>query len=101
MVADPQDLLAALKHPLRRRILKLMLEHPDQVPLSPRDLSRRLGQPLSNVSYHVRTLVAADALQLCDTEPVRGSVRHLYQPTERVAHTRWVLETLKLDPPAG
>ena len=54
--SDDNDLLTALRHPLRRRILRRMDE---EDAISPRDLSRVLQQPLSNVSYHVRVLSTA------------------------------------------
>src|ERR1700742_3128765 len=52
--SDDNDLLTALRHPLRRRILRRM---DDDEAISPRELSRLLAEPLSNVSYHVRVLV--------------------------------------------
>jgi DNA-binding transcriptional ArsR family regulator len=73
--SDDNDLLTALRHPLRRRILRRMDE---EDAISPRDLSRLLGQPLSNVSYHVRVLVDCGAVTLVDTQPVRGSMQHFY-----------------------
>jgi DNA-binding transcriptional ArsR family regulator len=69
------DLLTALRHPLRRRILRRM---DDEEAVSPRDLSRQLHEPLSNVSYHVRVLVDCAAVTLVDTQPVRGSMQHFY-----------------------
>ena len=47
---DTNDLLTALRHPLRRQILQTMAAGPQ--PLSPRELAGTLEQPLSNVSYH-------------------------------------------------
>ncbi len=73
--SDDNDLLTALRHPLRRRILRRM---DDDEAISPRDLSRQLDEPLSNVSYHVRVLVDCAAVTLVDTQPVRGSMQHFY-----------------------
>jgi len=73
--SDDNDLLTALRHPLRRRILRRM---DDQEAISPRELSRQLHEPLSNVSYHVRVLVDCSAVTLVDTQPVRGSMKHFY-----------------------
>jgi DNA-binding transcriptional ArsR family regulator len=73
--SDDNDLLTALRHPLRRRILRRMDE---EAAISPRELSRLLHEPLSNVSYHVRVLVDCAAVTLVDTQPVRGSMQHFY-----------------------
>ena len=73
--SDDNDLLTALRHPLRRRILRRM-DSDDAI--SPRELSNQLQEPLSNVSYHVRVLVDCAAVTLVDTQPVRGSMQHFY-----------------------
>src|SRR5215813_8543738 len=73
--SDDSDLLTALRHPLRRRILRRM---DDEKAISPRELSHVLEEPLSNVSYHVRVLVDCAAVTLVDTQPVRGSMQHFY-----------------------
>lgn len=73
--SDDNDLLTALRHPLRRRILRRM---DDDEAISPRELSQQLEEPLSNVSYHVRVLVDCSAVTLVDTQPVRGSMQHFY-----------------------
>ena len=72
---DDNELLIALRHPLRRQILRAMAI---QNPISPRQISNELREPLSNVSYHVRVLADCGAVTLVDTEPVRGSMQHFY-----------------------
>ena len=57
--ADTDDLLIALRHPLRREILQAMAAGPSR---SAPDLAGTLNQPLSNVSYHVRVLVECGRL---------------------------------------
>lgn len=74
-----QDVLMALRHPLRRRILR-HLSAPEHSPLSPREVAEELQQPLWNVSYHVRVLRNCEAVTLVRTKPVRGSVQHFYAP---------------------
>lgn len=49
-------------------------------PTSPREIADELKEPLSNVSYHFRVLADRRTVTLHDTEPVRGSLRHLYDP---------------------
>lgn len=87
---DDNALLIALRHPLRRQILRAMAE---QDPTSPRQISDELRQPLSNVSYHVRVLADCGAVTLVDTEPVRGSMQHFYSPA---IEEPWALAVLGL-----
>jgi DNA-binding transcriptional ArsR family regulator len=70
-------LIRALAHPLRRRILKEMGRKKEEI--SPVDLSRCIGSPLANVSYHVRILAECEAIILVRTQPVRGSTQHFYR----------------------
>ena len=74
--SDDNNLLIALRHPLRRRILREMA---DGKVISPLELSNKLQQPLSNVSYHVRVLAERSVVTLVDTKPTRGSVQHFYR----------------------
>jgi DNA-binding transcriptional ArsR family regulator len=87
---EETDLLRALRHPLRRRILREMA---DGTAVSPRELSNRLRQPLSNVSYHVRVLAEGRAITLVGTRPARGSVQHFYRST---VEAPWALQVLGL-----
>lgn len=89
--ADDNALLSALRHPLRRRILRLMEA---EEPISPRQISIRLERPLSNVSYHVRVLAECSAIALVFTEPVRGSMQHFYRAS---VETPWARQILELD----
>jgi DNA-binding transcriptional ArsR family regulator len=87
---DDDGLLIALRHPLRREILRAMAVQ-DQI--SPRQISDELRQPLSNVSYHVRVLADCGAVTLVDTAPVRGSMQHFYSTA---IEEPWALEVLGL-----
>lgn len=87
---DDNGLLIALRHPLRRQILRAMAA---QDPISPRQISDALRQPLSNVSYHVRVLADCGAVTLVDTAPVRGSMQHFYSPA---IEEPWALAVLGL-----
>lgn len=77
---DTDDLLLALRHPLRRQILHMLA---GKQALSPRELADTLGQPLSNVSYHVRILADCGAVKLVRTRQVRGSTQHFYRASVR------------------
>jgi DNA-binding transcriptional ArsR family regulator len=74
-----QQLAKALAHPLRVRILSSLSKGIS----SPNQLSQELGEPLGNVSYHVKTLLEYDCVELVKTEPRRGAVEHFYRATER------------------
>jgi DNA-binding transcriptional ArsR family regulator len=87
---DDTELLIALRHPLRRQILRTMAA---QDPISPRQISDALREPLSNVSYHVRVLADCGAVTLVDTAPVRGSMQHFYSPA---IEEPWALAVLGL-----
>jgi DNA-binding transcriptional ArsR family regulator len=73
--SDDNDLLVALRHPLRRDILREMA---GEEAISPREIANALDQPLSNVSYHVRVLADCGAVALVSAKPVRGSMQHFY-----------------------
>jgi DNA-binding transcriptional ArsR family regulator len=87
-VVDDTSLLAALNHPLRREILAKM--GTTEAPLSPRELSEDLGEPLSNVSYHVRVLNQFEIIGLARTRPVRGTMQHFYRADPEVLAIAWV-----------
>jgi DNA-binding transcriptional ArsR family regulator len=72
-------LMKALSHPLRYRILLKLNERA----ASPSSLADELGEPLGNVSYHVKILVEHEAIELVDTRPVRGALEHIYRATAR------------------
>lgn len=74
-----QRLVKALAHPLRLRLLTLL----DQKVASPSELAEELGEPLGNVSYHVRTLAELDCIELVKTTPRRGAVEHHYRAIVR------------------
>lgn len=95
MGTHPSDesLLTALAHPTRRQLLRHFGSTRGES--SPLDCARRLGKPLSNVSYHVRILVECGALTLKTTKPVRGSLQHFYELTPAIKRTAWVQDNLR------
>jgi DNA-binding transcriptional ArsR family regulator len=86
--SDDNDLLVALRHPLRRDILRKMV---GEEAISPREVAASLGQPLSNVSYHVRVLADCGAIALVGTKAVRGSMQHFYRVGIEAPWARQVL----------
>ena len=76
--ASPDTRLAkALSHPLRRRLL---IAYSGRV-ASPSELAHELDEPLGDVSYHTKRLIAHGCLDLVRTEPGRGGTKHFYRAT--------------------
>jgi DNA-binding transcriptional ArsR family regulator len=88
---DDNELLMALRHPVRRRLLREMA---DREAVSPRELADALELPLSNVSYHVRVLADCGAVRAVGTKPVRGSLQHFYRGA---VEATWARQVLGLD----
>jgi DNA-binding transcriptional ArsR family regulator len=87
--SDDNDLLVALRHPLRRQILR---EMSGERVISPVELSEALGKPLSNVSYHVRVLADCAAVILVGVKSVKGSMQHFYCSAVEAPWARRILE---------
>jgi DNA-binding transcriptional ArsR family regulator len=78
--ASSEDrLLKAISHPIRLRILEQLNERE----ASPSQLARQLGEPIGNLSYHVKVLLKHDAIELVAEKPVRGAIEHFYRATMR------------------
>lgn len=73
----------ALAHPLRARLLYSLNERV----ASPKELAAEHGEPLSNVSYHVKFLADLDCIELVDTAQRRGATEHYYRATQRAELT--------------
>ena len=71
-------LAAILAHPLRCRILAVTSSRV----ASPKELAQEFGEPLGNVSYHVRKLEQMGWLELVGEEKRRGANEHFYRATE-------------------
>jgi DNA-binding transcriptional ArsR family regulator len=90
--ASLDDLLLALGHPMRREILRKLS---GKKPYSPSELADLLGEPLSNVSYHVKVLVGCRTVKLVRTQRVRGSVQHFYRSSVNAKWAQSVLNSSK------
>jgi DNA-binding transcriptional ArsR family regulator len=75
-----ERLAKALSHRLRVQILQRLDEAGEA---SPKELAEALGEPVGNVSYHVRILRELDCVELVRTEPRRGAIAHFYRATVR------------------
>lgn len=87
--AEQITVAKALSHPLRATLLQLLGEGQ----ASPNELAKRLQEPLTNVSYHVRQLNELGLLELVATEPRRGALEHFYRA--RVRGCRVEFETVQ------
>jgi DNA-binding transcriptional ArsR family regulator len=87
------DLFTALGHPVRRRVLRKMIQKGGET--SPLELAASLSEPLSAVSYHVRVLAECKAVKPVRTEKVRGSTQHFYRPAVRSKWARSALATTR------
>lgn len=86
--SDDNNLLVALRHPLRRQLLRRMI---GEEAISPRELATELDKPLSSVAYHMRVLAGTGAVTLVKTRPVRGSMQHFYRAAIEAAWAQQVL----------
>ena len=77
--AFDKNLVAALSHPLRIRILDVL----HQKVASPREIAEELGAKVGDVSYHVTKLRTLGAIELVRTEPRRGTLKHFYRAATR------------------
>jgi DNA-binding transcriptional ArsR family regulator len=77
-LVDPR-VAKALSHPLRAHVLTILNERVS----SPNQMAEELGEPLGNVSYHVKALVELQCIELVSTTPRRGAVEHFYRAIER------------------
>jgi DNA-binding transcriptional ArsR family regulator len=69
--------LRVLNHPVRRGILRELVEGPG----SATTLSRQLGEDLGLVSYHLNQVLAKDCeiVELVDSIPRRGAIEKVYR----------------------
>jgi|SRR5215218_1972569 len=69
----------ALSHPLRSHLLGILNERV----ASPSEMAEELGESLQVVSYHCRTLLDLECIELVRTEPRRGALEHFYRAVVR------------------
>jgi hypothetical protein len=84
-----QELIKALAHPLRVRILEALQGRV----ASPTELSREMGVSLGVVAYHANTLEECGCLQMVRTRPRRGALEHFFTASPRsfIGHQDWRL----------
>ncbi|HKB50394.1 MAG TPA: helix-turn-helix domain-containing protein [Solirubrobacterales bacterium] len=73
------NLICAIAHPLRRRILRLIADGGESC--SPAQIARELGLPIGTVAYHAKVLWRFGAVEPAGEQQVRGAVEHFYDTT--------------------
>jgi len=73
------ELLRALSHPTRVKILAVVSERV----ASPNQIARELNEDVGHVGYHARVLRDHGLIELVATKPVRGATEHFYRGIER------------------
>jgi DNA-binding transcriptional ArsR family regulator len=82
-----QDLVRALGHPMRVRILEALQGRT----ASPTELAREFRESLGVVSYHVNALLDVSCIEQVHTRPRRGTIEHFYtaKPRSFIGHQDW------------
>ncbi|MGN6664634.1 MAG: helix-turn-helix domain-containing protein [Solirubrobacterales bacterium] len=90
-----EALLDALEHPLRRDLLRRLVQSEDK--MGSRELARIEEQPLSRVSYHLARLDELDAVETAGDLQIGFSFSQFYRPTSWVRESVEVLSALGLE----
>lgn len=73
-----ERLAFALAHRTRVYVLTLLNEGV----YSPDELARIIGEPVGNISHHIKQLLDAGSIELAKTEPRRNTLQHFYRAVE-------------------
>lgn len=73
-----ENRLIAMSHPVRREVLRVLVECPS----SPVEIGRELDVPTANVSHHAKRLVELGCAELVEERKVQGAIQHIYRATE-------------------
>jgi len=76
---DQGDIVAAINHPLRVRLLTILTVRE----ASPSELAKELEEELGVINYHARRLEKLGMVEIVREQPVRGSTEHFYKATAR------------------
>jgi DNA-binding transcriptional ArsR family regulator len=74
-------LVAAMSHPTRFHAMTTLVEEA----ATPAQIAEKIGEPLNNVTYHIKVLTELGCVELVRVQPARGGrvVEHLYRATQR------------------
>jgi hypothetical protein len=73
-----ESLLSALMYPLRRDVLRSLIEA--GTPMSPKELAAYHRVTVKVMSHHVQTLLAVDGVKLVAMRPAGPTVERFYEP---------------------
>lgn len=82
-----RDLVRALAHPIRVRILEALQGRT----ASPTELAREFRESLGVIAYHANALVEVECIEQVRTRPKRGTIEHFYTAAPRsfIGHQDW------------
>jgi DNA-binding transcriptional ArsR family regulator len=82
-----QNLVRALAHPMRVRILEALQGRT----ASPTELAREFKESLGVVAYHANALLDVECIEQVRTRPRRGTIEHFYtaRPRSFIGHQDW------------
>jgi DNA-binding transcriptional ArsR family regulator len=82
-----QQVVQAMAHPLRIRILRILSERV----ASPKEMARATGEAPGNVAYHARVLLDLNCTELVKTASRRGAREHFYRakPDAFTSSRKW------------
>jgi DNA-binding transcriptional ArsR family regulator len=82
-----QNLVRALAHPMRVRILEALQGRT----ASPTELAREFHESLGVVAYHANALLEVGCVEQVRTRPKRGTIEHFYtaRPRSFIGHQDW------------
>jgi len=82
-----QNLVRALAHPMRVRILEALQGRT----ASPTELAKEFEESLGVVAYHANALLDVECIEQVGTRPKRGTIEHFYtaRPRSFVGHQDW------------
>jgi DNA-binding transcriptional ArsR family regulator len=89
---DTARWIAALNHPLRRHILRILGETEIA---SATEIARQAELRLGNVAYHVKVLADLEVLELVHQRKVRGAFEKFYRSVTVNGDGNWVALVLE------
>ena len=87
--------LEAMRHPLRHKCWEILHTRV----ASPKDIADELGEPIPNVSHHIKRLVALGCAEKVAEKKVRGAIQHFYKATEQVLLDAEEWERVRIEDP--
>lgn len=72
-------MVLALAHPLRRRMLRMIVERDE--PLSPGQMARDFELPVGTITYHAKVLSHFDAVEATGEAQARDTAERFYEVT--------------------